>query len=108
MPANPWHATLELVSNAVIYNLFALIQANDPTVKHASCHALSIQVDPGAGGAKVFIGDAAVSSTDRGAELLAGATKTYEPAGQNLYLLNQLFLKSDTSNTKVNVTFTVH
>jgi hypothetical protein len=108
MSANPWQKTLNLVDHSIAYNLFALIQASDVTVKYPQCCALDIQLDPGAGGAKLYIGNSDVSPTNRGTELVAGTAKVYEGIEQNLYALNQIWLIASADNTKDHINFVGH
>jgi hypothetical protein len=108
MAANPWGNTLNLASNAVAYNLFALIQAADVTVKYPQCCKLSIQLDPAAGAGKLYIGNSDVSSSNRGTELVAGQAKEFEGIEQNLYSLQNVWLRGSVDNLKVNINYVVH
>ena len=108
MSANPWSESITLGSSGTAVNLFAAIQALDVTVKYPQCCKIQIQLDPGAGGAKLFGGNSDVSSTNHGWEIVAGQIKNWEALQQNLYNLQQIWLVSDTSEVKVNVEFVIH
>lgn len=108
MSANPWAKTLNLALAANAYNLYDLIQAADVTVKYPQCCKLQIQLDPGAGAGKLYIGNSDVSSTNRGTELVAGQSKEYEGIEQNLYSLQNVWLRGSANDMDVNISYVVH
>lgn len=108
---SPWCATLTLTTASTAYQLRALILASTnppltpPSPSPLIAEFLSIQVDPGAGGAKVFIGNSDVSATNRGYEIVAAQGINPLQFTSNLINLDQIYLMADTNATKVNVTF---
>jgi hypothetical protein len=102
MPSNPFLKSITLTTLNTNYSLLTLLQALDPGV-NGRCCKLNLQLDPGAGAAKLFIGNDDLSGTMYGAALLAGQVKVWETAQINLINASQIFLRSDTSAVKVNV-----
>ena len=98
----PWMDSITLTSNAVVYNLLTLLQAIDSAIpKHAQ--SVSLQVDIGAGGAKVYVGNSNVASTHCGAALVATQSPTIIGYDSNLVILKDIYLTSDTNSIQVNV-----
>lgn len=103
MASNPFLKTITLTTLNTNYSLLTLVQALDPGVTGRCCK-LAIQLDPGAGGAKLFIGNDDLSGTNYGVALFAGQAQIYENAALNVINASQIFLRSDTSGVKVNIT----
>ncbi len=105
----PWMGSLTLTSNAVAYQLSALILAstNPPLSPPASgvlrAQFLSIQADVNGGGARYYIGNDDVSSTNRGWELVATSNPIVQSMDSNLIRLDQIYIKSDTNTAVINV-----
>jgi hypothetical protein len=108
VPANPWAKSVTLTTANTAYNLWALLQAADKSLQYSECCKLQIQSAIVNGGANLYIGNADVSSTNRGAEIVASQAFGIEAIEQNLIDLKQIFLVSDTNAVVVNVMFMVH
>ena len=67
-----------------------------------SCREISITADAGNLAAKIYVGDAKVSTTDFGAELVAGQSMTLRSDKNNISLIGK-WLLSDTSDRKVDL-----
>lgn len=108
MSSNPWLKSVTLGTAGTKLSLFSLIQALDPTYKYPQCSKLSIQLDPGAGAAKLLIGNEDISTVNYGVSLQAGQALLFEGIEQNLYELNQVYLQSDTDSVRANIVVVVH
>lgn len=98
----PWMDSVTLTSTGTSYNLLTLLQAIDSKIPK-KCQSVQLQVDIGAGGAKVYVGNSQVSATHCGAVLVATQAATPIGYDSNLVLLSDVWLTSDTNSVQVNV-----
>lgn len=84
------------------YNLLTLMQAVEAACYPRSAR-LQIQLDAGAGAAKLFVGNEDVSATNYGAVLLAGQAFIFDATPQSLVSIIGISLRSDTAGVKVNI-----
>jgi hypothetical protein len=103
MPSNPFLKSVTLTAANTNYSLLSLVQAKDPGVTGRCCK-LGIQLDIGAGGAHLYVGNEDLSGTNYGAVLVAGQVQVYENAALNVINCSQVYLRSDTAGVQVNVT----
>ena len=102
MAANPWLKTVSLTSLNTNYNLYTLMKAVDPAAPDRCCK-LNLQLDVGAGAAKLFIGNDDISGTNFGVQLNAGQVKVWESGETNRILASQIWLRTDTNTQSVHV-----
>lgn len=102
MRATPRLLTVTVPSSTPV-SLLSLLRAIDSqTEDHAQ--ALQLQVDPGAGGDLVYVGNSDLNTATRwGVQLQAGQTYPIPSMSSNLLLLSQMYLASSGTNTKVGV-----
>jgi len=104
---SPWMHSIVLTTLNTNYNLLTLVQAITPGLP-TFCRSVSLNVDIGAGGAKVFIGSPdSLSATDCGWDGVATQiwnSTFYVSGGLNL---GDIELRTDTSLTQVNCTIVV-
>lgn len=87
MSKSPFMASITLTTGGTIYNLYTLVTAIDSTLPQ-KCQDLLIQADT-AGTAITFIGNAAVSSSNYGVALTAGAAPwSWSPSDKTANLVN--------------------
>lgn len=98
----PWMDSVTLTSTGTVYNLLTLLQAIDSKIPK-KCQSVQLQVDLGAGGAKVYVGNSQVSATHCGAILVAGQAAIPIGYDSNLVLLSDIYLTSDTNAIQVNI-----
>ena len=106
----PWMGTVTITLANTAYQLSTLVfAATNPPLTPATgvlrCEFLSIQADVDAGGARFFIGNSDVSSTNMGYELVATGNPSPMSMTSNLVRLDQIYVMSDTESTKLNITF---
>jgi hypothetical protein len=106
MPSNPFLKSVTLAAANTNYNLLTLMQARDANAP-SRCSKLNIQLDPGAGGALLFVGNDDISATNYGAALYAGQVKVWETGQVNNLVLNQIYLRCATAGVQVNIDATV-
>ena len=94
-----------LTTSGTTYNLYALLTAIDPKLPR-HCQACQIQLDVGAGGARLYISnpDAANPAVDNGAELVASQAYSIPSLSSNLIVLDDVVVESNSNNTRINVT----
>ena len=102
----PWMHSIVLTSNAATYNLYTLCVAISKNLPKMA-QSVQLQVDIGAGAAKVFVGSPdSVSSTDCGAVLVATQAATTIGYTSDMVKLEDIQLTSDTNSVQVNVIIT--
>lgn len=108
---SPWMGTINLATANTAERLSTLILATTnppltpPSPAPLVAEYLTLQVAITEGGAKVFVGNDDVSSTNAGYELVAGASiPPYSLTGNHMSL-GDIWLVSDANNTTVHVTF---
>ncbi len=106
----PWMGSVTLTSSSTAYQLSALLAALSDAVKPLftttpTVQYLSIQVDPAAGGAKVYVGNESVSSTNYGVALFASQAFPIWSMGANLAHLDQIWILSDTGSIALGISF---
>ena len=106
---DPWENTVTLATAGHQYNLWDLVSALDPNAPDRVV-AWQIQVDVGAGGAKVATGNAELSVTlgptvfsHWGVILFATQATGRQSFGLNRISLKSTYLMSDTDNVKLGV-----
>lgn len=102
MPSNPFLKSIVLPSANTNYNLLTLMQVADVQAP-SRCSKLNLQLDTGAGAAKLFIGNDDISGSNYGVVLNAGQVKVWEMGETNRIILSQIFLRSDTAAVQVNI-----
>ncbi len=91
-----WAKTLILAAANTNYNLLALMVAADPNAPNAFAQ-LSVQLDVGAGGARLYIGNpTTLSGTNRGDELIASQTKNWGPFNMNIISPGDVWVRTNT------------
>lgn len=102
----PWGGSATLATAGTTYNIAALVAANSTpfSVPNARRVAVSIQSGKGNGGALIFIGNAAVSSSNHQDFLIYNQQWT-PPFGfyDTVQSLSNLFVTSDTDASTVNI-----
>ena len=100
--------TLTLASNAVAYNLLALIQAVAGYAnQHPTVRELTLTGDAGNGGASIYKGGSDVSSTNYGEALLATRSITYRSTLNDISL-GDIWLVGSADGVKVNVGWMIY
>ena len=102
MPSNPFLKTVTLTAANTNYSLLTLMQALDPGQTGRLCK-LTIQSDSGNGAANLYIGNEDLSGTNYGSHLVASQAVVFETVSMNLVNASQIYLRSDTNATKVNI-----
>jgi hypothetical protein len=102
MPANPFLKSVVITLANTNYNLLTLMQALDGAT-YPRVAKLQLQLDPGAGAAKFFIGNDDLSGTNFGVSLVAGQALNFDSTPQNIIWLGGILLRSDTAGVRVNV-----
>lgn len=82
-------------------NLLALMRAVDASCP-GTCRELTVQIDPDTPACKVKIGDANLAVGRYGYMLIPTASRTYRSVCEDV-LIADLWVWSDTNNTKLNV-----
>ena len=109
----PWCGSVVTVTANTVYSLKTLIAAAgsppasllNPSGVLRACY-ISIQADIAGGAAKYYLGSkSTMTTTDCGVAMFA--TQVWNPPslGGNLYILDNIFLMSDTGNAQWNITF---
>ena len=106
----PWCGTFTLTTAATAYRLSDLLAAatNPPRVPANGpmrAQFLTIQADVNAGGARFYVGNSDVSSTNKGWELVATQVLPIYSMDSNLISLNDIYITSNTNSVKINVSF---
>ena len=100
--------TLTLVSNAVAYNLLALIQAVTGYANtHPTVRELTLVGGLGNAAAVVYVGGADVSTTNFGVSLIANQSTTYR-SGLNDISMAEKWLISGGNDVDVNVSWLIY
>ncbi len=102
MSSNPWLKTITLTTGSTVYNLLTLMNLKDPGITGRCCK-LALQLDIGAGGAQLLVGNDDISTTNYGAVLVAGQIVEWENAALNVINASNIYLLSTTAGVKVNV-----
>lgn len=105
----PWMGTLILTNQNQAYQLSALLTnvgVNAPQfTRVAVCKFLTLQADPDGGGARFYVGNSSVSSTNYGAVIFATQVYPLYAHDANLIRLDQIYVLCDTAGLKMNVSF---
>jgi hypothetical protein len=96
-----------ITSASKAYSLLSLMQAVDKAAPPRCCK-LNIQLDTGAAGANLYVGNEDVSATNFGAHLNAGQVFVIENGETDRIVLSQLYLFADTESLQVNVAALVY
>lgn len=102
MADNPWMKSVVLTNSATNYNLYTLmigVDANAPV----RCRTLQLQVDPGAGSAKVYILNANGTTSNWGVELVASQAFRLDTSMVDSIPTNGFWLRSDTASITIGV-----
>src|SRR6266446_8169954 len=83
-------------------SLWTLLQATFTNLPH-KCAYLQIQLDPGAGGTSLNIGNSNVSAAMCGSALFAGQATQLFAFDSNLGVLDHVYLLASTGTAQVNV-----
>ncbi len=103
----PWLRSVTITTANVNENLLTLLQAADSDIP-PHCQMFQIQLDIGAGAARLYIGDtSSLTATDVGVELVAGQAFSIGSVESNLINLADIAVRSDTNSTRINVTIVV-
>jgi hypothetical protein len=101
---SPWMHSVILTTHATVYNLFTLVKSITPGISQYA-QSVKLQVDVGAGAAKVYVGSPdSLATNDCGVSMVA--TQNTEPAAftSDCLELADITLLTDTDGTQVNVT----
>jgi hypothetical protein len=101
---SPWLQSVVLAVANTPYVLYALLQAVDPRVlRH--CQSCQIQVDVGAGGARVYVGNVGtITATNVGVELVASQAYSIPSLSSNILVLDDIAVMSNTNGVRLNIT----
>lgn len=96
----PFMASVTATTSAqTLYALLSAIRTNLP----AKASFVQLQLDPGAGGTALYIGNSDVSSVLNGASLLGGQAQQTFAFDSNLIVLAHIYLLASTGTCQVNV-----
>jgi hypothetical protein len=82
--------------------LLTLLQALDPQILRRA-QSIQLQLDVNAGAANLFIGNPGMTATNFGVQLVASQAFSIPSLDSNLILLDDIVLRTDGTNVKVNV-----
>lgn len=103
---SPRMLTVTLTASGTVYQLATLLAAADPDLGRLSvmrAQQLSLQVDKGAGAANVQVGNADITSTNFGFNLVATQMLSFPSMSANLIRLDNIYLLSDTNSVAIHV-----
>ena len=102
---SPFLRSVTLTTANVSGNLLTLLQALDSEVP-THVQSVSIQLDVGAGSARLYVGDPDnITTTHVGAELVATQAWSTGSHESNLIHLGDIQLMSDTNSIRCNISF---
>ena len=97
---SPFMGTVTATGTA--QSVWSLLQAVYTNLPHKCCY-LQIQLDPGAGGTALYIGNSNVSAVMNGASLVATQATQLFAFDSNLGVLDHIYLLASTGTCQVNV-----
>ena len=83
-------------------SLWTLLQVVFTNLPH-KCAYLQIQLDPGAGGTALYIGNSNVAATMCGASIVAGQATQVFSFDSNLAVLDHIYVIASTGTAQINV-----
>ena len=110
---HPWMGSLTLTDADTNYSIRELVDALDASIVPSNASGrnmvvqwLAIQLDVGAGGARLYIGNPNnLSGTNCGVELVATQVWSIWSMPTNLVNVDDIYVRSNTAGVRINVTF---
>lgn len=98
---SPWMGAV--TATTVAQDLYTLFSAVRSDVAKKACF-IQFQLGLGSGSAHLYVGDADVSATTCGLDLVGGQANQLYVSESNLWVLSHIYLLASTGTVQVNVT----